>query len=118
MGRAAEEAGFWADGPLSLFSISGLSGLPSSTQLMKYTPDSWSCDSRFPITYPPNIFPVSPPQVLCPASDWITKDAFLVTRNSDVAQAGEVSVGHWEAQLMQEMESAGERGEPWGGPME
>lgn len=52
MGRAAEEAGFWADGPLSLFFISDLSDLPSSTQLMKYTPDSWSRDSRLPTIYP------------------------------------------------------------------
>lgn len=53
MGRAAEEAGFWADGPLSLFFISDLSDLPSSTQLMKYTPDSWSRDSRLPTIYHP-----------------------------------------------------------------
>lgn len=104
VGRAAEEAVFWADGPLSLFFISDLSDLPSSTQLIEYTPDSWSGDSRLPTIYPPPIFPVSPPQVSHPASDWITEDAFLVTQISDVAQAREVSVGHREAQQMQEKE--------------
>lgn len=56
MGRAAEEAVFWADGPLSLFFISDLSDLPSSTQLIEYTPDSWSGDSRLPTIYPPPSF--------------------------------------------------------------
>lgn len=65
---------------------------------MKYTPDP--CFPQHTLTH---LFCVTSPSIL--HLNESQRMHFLVTWNLDMSQADKVSVGHWEAQKIQETES-------------